>query len=57
MTNDTPFGPHYGPLQELLDFALCEIPEEALTPEMLEAATWFNSWDRSIERLERLMAE
>jgi len=41
---DTPFGRHYGPLQKLLDFALDEIPEAALTPEMVEAATWFNSW-------------
>lgn len=54
---DTPFGQHFGPLQELLDFALNEIPEAALSPEMLEAVAWFNSWDRSVERLERLMAE
>lgn len=54
---DTPFGQHFGPLQELLDFALNKIPEAALSPEMLEAVAWFNSWDRSVERLERLMAE
>jgi hypothetical protein len=57
VANSTPFGRHFGPLQELLDFAITEIPEAALTPEMLEAVTWFNSWDRSADRLRRLMDE
>jgi hypothetical protein len=35
VANSTSFGRHFGPLQELLDFAIMEIPEAALTPEML----------------------
>jgi hypothetical protein len=53
----TPFGRHFGPLQELLDFALDEIPEAALSPEMIEAVTWFNSWDRTPDRLPSLLTE
>ena len=52
---ETPFGRHYGPLQELLDFAIDEIPFAALTPEMEEALAWFNSIGATPERIQKLI--
>jgi hypothetical protein len=54
-SNNNPFGRHYGPLQELLDFAVDEIPYAALTPEMIEALTWFNGLGATPERLQKLI--
>lgn len=53
---DNPFGRHYGSLQELLDFAVDEIPYDALTPEMIEALAWFNSIGATPERIQKLIA-
>lgn len=55
MSNNSPFDRHYGPLQELLDFAVDEIPYDALTPEMIEALAWFNSIGATPERLQELI--
>jgi len=54
-SNNNPFDRHYAALQELLDFAVDEIPYDALTPEMIEALAWFNSLGATPERLQKLI--
>lgn len=56
MMEGNPFGRHYGPLQELLDFAVDEIPCDALSTEMVEALAWFNSIGATPERIQKLIA-